>query len=174
MVRARAEGPFCVDLGAFPLVRIQSPSASDYEQVDVQSFFVGADAAMARRLPFALLHDARNMPYVDEPRQARFLEELHRRRLLIGKYMRAYAAVVSSPRERGLITALGWSAHLPLPTRLFSTEAEASAFLFGRCAKPLVKAREREGRTGLMDRVVDHDHDHAPVNDHVAELASDA
>jgi hypothetical protein len=141
MVRARAEGPFSVDLAAFPLVRIHSPSASDYEHVDVQSFFVGADAAMARREPFALLHDARDMPYVDEPRQVRFLEELHRRRLLVGKYMRAYAAVVSSPRERGLITALGWSAHLPLPTRLFSTEAEASAFLFGRCARPLASKR---------------------------------
>ena len=133
MVRARAEGPFRVELGAFPLVRIHSPSASDYEHVDVLSFFAGADAAMAQRLPFAVLHDARDMPYVDERRQVRFLEQLSRRRLLIGKYMRAYAAVVSSPRERGLITALGWSAHLPLPTRLFASESEATAFLLARC-----------------------------------------
>jgi hypothetical protein len=168
MVRARAEGPFCVDLGAFPLVRIHSPSASEYEHVDVQSFFTAADAAMARRSPFAVLHDARDMPYVDEPRQARFLEELQRRRLLIGKYMRAYAAVVSSPRERGLITALGWSAHLPLPTRLFSNEPEASAFLLARCtARPLAKTRARQPEVGPSsaapkDKVDDQLHVHDP------------
>lgn len=135
MARTRGEGPFSVDLTAFPLVRLHSPRTRDYQQLDVQSFFTCADMAMRRHRPFALLHDARDMPYVDEARQSRFLDELERRRPLISKFMLAYAAVTHSPLERGLITALGWSAHLPVPTRLFATEPDARAFLLARCAE---------------------------------------
>jgi len=132
MVRARAEGPFSIDLDAFPLVRMRSPSASEYERVDVASFFACADRVAARRAPFVLLHDARGLPYVDERRQRDFLALLLCRRRALPKHLLAYAAVVSTPLERGLITALAWSAHLPIPTRLFATEPEAQAFLLDR------------------------------------------
>jgi hypothetical protein len=134
MVRARSEGQFSVELDDFPLVLLRSPSAHEHEHIDVASFFACTDLAISRRRHFVLLHDARGMPYVDEARQARFLHQLRRRRRLIGKYVLAYAAVASSPMERGMITALGWSAHLPLPTRLFSAEPEARAFLLARHA----------------------------------------
>jgi hypothetical protein len=132
MARMRAAGPFSVDLEAFPFVRLSSPSASAYESVDVASFFVCAELAAARERPFVLLHDARGMPYVDEQRQASFLDELRRCRPIIARRTIAYAAVASSPLERGLITALTWSAKLPIPLRIFSGEFEARTFLLER------------------------------------------
>ncbi|MDB4976192.1 MAG: hypothetical protein JWN48_4533 [Myxococcaceae bacterium] len=143
MVRARTEGPFTVDLDDFPLVLLRSPHAHEYEHIDVESFFACTDRAIARHRHFVLLHDARGMPYIDEARQSRFLDQLARRRRLIGKYVVAYAAVASSPLERGMITALGWSAHLPLPTRLFWAEPEARAFLLARHAGMPLRAGSR-------------------------------
>jgi hypothetical protein len=135
MSRAQTEGQFSVELDDFPLVRLRSPQRSTSgEHIDVASFFACTDRAIARHRHFVLLHDARGMPFLDEARQSRFLALLGKRRKLIGKYLLAYAAVTSSPLERGLITALGWSAHLPLPTRLFSAEPEARAFLLARHA----------------------------------------
>lgn len=135
MARARAEGPFSIDLGSFPLVRMSSPSASEYERVHVASFFTCADRAAARRAPFVLLHDARGLPYVDEPRKRAFLALLLLRRRALPKHLLAYAAVASTPLERGLITALAWSANLPIPTRIFATELEAQAFLLDRYSR---------------------------------------
>ncbi|MDB4985465.1 MAG: hypothetical protein JWN04_643 [Myxococcaceae bacterium] len=143
MARARSEGRFSVDLDAFPLVLLRSPSAQEYEHIDVASFFACTDRAIAKHRHFVLLHDARGMPYVDEPRQSRFLAQVARRRRQIGKYVVAYAAVASSPLERGMITALGWSAHLPLPTRLFGAEPEARAFLLARHADVPLRAAAR-------------------------------
>lgn len=121
-----------VDLDGFPLVRLQSPSASEYEAVDVASFFVCVKLAIARRHPFVLLHDARDLPYVDEPRQAQFLDALEQFRPTIERRTIAYAALTSGPLERGLITALAWACKVPFPTRMFATEFEARAFLLER------------------------------------------
>lgn len=152
-LRSRAEGrastgQFSIELDDFPLVRLRSPSAQHCEHIDVASFFACTDLAIARHRHFVLLHDARGMPYVDEASQSLFLEQLARRRPLIGKYVLAYAAVVSSPLERGMITALGWFAHLPLPTRLFAAEAEARSFLLARHAGMPLRARAPRDANG--------------------------
>jgi hypothetical protein len=132
VTRVRSEGPFTVDLDSFPLVRMRSPSASDFEYVDVQSFFACFELALARHEPFVLLHDARGMAYVDDHRQARFLQELAHVRPTIVRRTVAYAAITEAPLERGLITALSWACQLPLPTRIFAAELEARAFLLER------------------------------------------
>lgn len=132
MSRARAEGLFSVELEAFPFVRLRSPLALEHDSVDVGSFFVCVALACAREQPFVVLHDARGMPYVDEPRQSAFLSQLAHFRPLIVRRTIAYAVVAHSPLERGLVTALRWSANLPIPIKLFGDEADARAFLLER------------------------------------------
>lgn len=135
MARTRAEGPFSIELDAFPLVRLRSPSSQRFESVDVASFFACLDQAIARRMPFVLMHDARLLPYVDEQRQSCFFSLLARRRRYLARQLVAYAAITVTPFERGLITALAWSANLAIPTRLFATEADGEAFLRARYAR---------------------------------------
>jgi hypothetical protein len=139
-MQSRAGGPFSVDLEAFPLVRVGSPTGMWTER-DVVEFFACADQAVSRRARFVLLHDARGMPRLTEPQQRSFLEKLLRRHTLIERFVLAYGAIAPSPLERGVLTALSWSTHLAMPRRIFATEAEATRYLRGVYAR--VAPRQR-------------------------------
>ena len=132
MTRAKAEGPFSVDLSAFPLVRLGSPHVAQYDYPSAASFFSCIDQALARNEPFVVLHDARSVPHADELRRNQFLEHLETRRSAVERLVVAYAAVCGSPLERGLITAFIWFIRLPLPIRIFGAELEARHWLLSR------------------------------------------
>ncbi len=132
MTRANAEGPFSVDLAAFPLVRLGSPQVAQYDYPSADSFFACIDQGLARNEPFVVLHDARGVPHADELRRKQFMEHLEVRRHAIERLVVAYAAVCGSPLERGLITAFIWFIRLPLPIRIFGGELEARQWLLSR------------------------------------------
>lgn len=133
-MHARAGGPFSVDLAAFPLVRVGSPTGV-WAEGDIAKFFACADRAISRRARFVLLHDARGMPRLTAPQQQSFLEELLRRRALIERFVLAYGAIAPSPLERGVLTALSWSTGLAMPRRIFASEAEATCYLLDAYAR---------------------------------------
>lgn len=132
MARTQIEGPFVADLSSFPLLQIASPSVVQYDHVNIPSFFACIDRGLATQTRFAVLHDARALPHVDDLRRQHFMELIDARRPELGKHVAAYAAVVSTPLERGIITAFMWFIKLPMPLRLFTSEAEARNWLLGR------------------------------------------
>ena len=132
MTRNQLEGPFLADLGSFPLLEIASPNVADFNHVSIPSYFACIDQGLLRKTRFAILHDARAMPHVDDLRRKQFMDLLDPRRPEVVKYVAGYAAVVSSPLERGIITAFMWFIKLPFPIRLFANPAEARDWLFGR------------------------------------------
>lgn len=132
MARNQIEGPFLADLRDFPLLEIRSPNVAQYDHVSIPTFFHCVDQGLLRKTHFAVLHDARAMPHVDDGRRQEFMELLDLRRHEVVRYVAAYAAIVSSPLERGLITAFMWFIKLPFPIRLFANEAEARRWLLSR------------------------------------------
>jgi hypothetical protein len=134
-MQGQAGEPLSVELDAFPLVRIGSPGGRAWSMEDVESFFACADHAISRRARFVLLHDARGMPRLDSVQRGRFLAELARRKPVVERFLIAYGAVAQSPLERGVLTALAWSAPLALPRRIFAGESEAKSFLLEAYAR---------------------------------------
>jgi hypothetical protein len=132
MTRAGAEGAFTVDLGGFPLVRLNSPDISQYDQVSVPSYFACLDLALAKNAPFVILHDVRGNPPVSDANRREFLEHLEPRRARIEQLVIAYASTCGSPLERAIITAFTWFIKLPLPIRIFTSETEARTWLLTR------------------------------------------
>ncbi len=132
MARTQIEGPFVADLSSFPLLQIASPSVANYEHVNIASFFACVDRGLATQTRFAVLHDARALPHVDDLQRQHFVELIDARRAELGKHVAAYAAIVATPLERGIITAFMWFIKLPMPLRLFTNEAEARSWLLSR------------------------------------------
>jgi hypothetical protein len=134
MPRSQSEGPFVLRRSESGWIELSSPDVAVYDQVSIPSFWACVDVGLSRRAPFVVLHDARCIPHVDEAHTRQFLEQLEPRREAIGRYVLAYAAIVSSPMEQGLITAFTWFVRLPLPLRIFRRESEARSFLGARIA----------------------------------------
>ncbi len=132
MTRNQLEGPFLADLRDFPVLEIASPNVAHCDHVSIPSFFDCVDQGLARHIRFAVLHDARGMPHVDDVRRQEFMELLDARRPEVVKHVAAYAAVVSSPLERGVITAFMWFVKVPFPVRLFASPDDARAWLLSR------------------------------------------
>jgi hypothetical protein len=149
-MQGQAGGPLSVDLDDFPLVRLGSTGGRAWRSDDVARFFACADRAISRRARFVLLHDARGMPRLDAGQQGRFLAELARRKPLIERFVLAYGAVVQTPLERGVLTALAWSSPLALPRRIFASESEARSFLLDTYAR--VGPRKRRSGEYLIKR----------------------
>jgi hypothetical protein len=126
------DGLFEYDLQSLPLLRILSPHVADFGSVDVPSFFAAVDAGFAHEVPFAVLHDARGLPPVSRAARVLFVEMVNERRPLLTQRVAAYAAVVGSPFERGIVTAISWFSNPPLPVRLFERLDYAEAWLTQR------------------------------------------
>ncbi|MFT3923560.1 MAG: hypothetical protein QM778_13600 [Myxococcales bacterium] len=132
MTRDRAEGPFRVELDAFPFVHMSSPSVAQFDQPSASSFFECIDRGLERGQPFVILLDARGVPHADEVRRKDFMRLLTARRADVEQRVVAFAAVCGSPLERGLVTAFMWFIRLSLPIRIFGNEGEAKAWLLAR------------------------------------------
>lgn len=129
------EGHFAPRYDGTAIVRIDSPNVANYEAVNISSFFDGIDGGLERDQPFMVLHDARGIPPVDLPRRLEFLRCIDARRGQLNERVVAYGAVVSSPFERGLVTAFAWFVQLSLPIRLFPSVEEAEGWLRQRHAE---------------------------------------
>lgn len=138
MTRANVEGPFRVDLTAFPLVHMGSPNVAQYDHPSADSFFGCIDQGLAREAPFVILLDARGVPHADDLRRREFMRHLEARRARIERTVVAFGAICGSPLERGVITAFMWFIRLPLPIRIFGHELEARSWLLGRYEASLV------------------------------------
>jgi len=125
-------GLFEYELEGLHLLRILSPNVADFDSVDVPSFFAAVDAVLERQAPFAVLHDARGMPPVSSAARIHFVQLVNERRPLLTRYVAAYAALVGSPLERGIVTAVSWFSNPPLPVRLFERPGDAEAWLSQR------------------------------------------
>ena len=132
MPRSQAEGPFEGRIAGFPSLEVRSPSVALYDHVSIPSFFDCIDLGLARKQPFFVVHETHNSPHVDDERRKHFMVMLEERRREIELYVIAYAAVVSSPLERGLITAFIWFSKLPMPMRSFASRSDANLWLWAR------------------------------------------
>jgi hypothetical protein len=119
------------------LLEVRSPSVALYDHVSIPSFFECVDLGLARRQPFFIVHETHKSPHVDDERRKHFMMLLEQRRREIERYVIAYAAVVSSPLERGLITAFTWFCKLPMPMRPFSSRDDANSWLWARYAEAI-------------------------------------
>ncbi len=122
-------------MSRFPILWVRTPSVTLYDQVSVPTFFDCVDRGLARGTHFVVLHDAREIPNVDEWQRKEFLSLLNERRPEIEQRVLGYAAIVSSPLERGIITAFTWFVRLALPLRIFTSEGEALSFCASRLAQ---------------------------------------
>ena len=132
MPRTQLEGRFVPSLANFPVLEIASPSVVHYDCVSIPSYFECIDRGLAMQTRFAILHDARALPHVDDLRRQEFQALLAPRRAEVIKHVVAYASVVASPLERGILTAFKWFIKLPFPIHLFTSEAEARSWLLSR------------------------------------------
>jgi hypothetical protein len=132
MTRTGVEGAFTVDLDGFPLVRYSSPNIVGCDRVSVPSYFACLDRALAKNVPLVILHDVRGNPPVSDQDRKDFVAAVDVRRARIEQLVVAYAAVCGSPLERAIITAFTWFIKLSFPIRIFTSEAEAKAWLSSR------------------------------------------
>ncbi len=135
MTRVSEEGPFRVNVDAFPLLRISYPHVHQFASPSNASFFSCLDRGLAFNAPFVILHDARGLPQVDDAKRREFLEFLELRRTRLERQVVACASLCSSPVERGLITAFIWFMRISVPIRIFEQETEATAWLMNQYEK---------------------------------------
>lgn len=118
------------DESRWPLVIIPSPGPREPNQVDQDSFYAEWDRFWEKRKHAFLIHDLRNVQRMDADRRRRFVQyaKLHSpaaRELVIG-----YAVLVNSKLMAGVVTAVLWLMRPPCPMKVFSSQADAEAWLF--------------------------------------------
>lgn len=112
----------------FPLVRMRVVGEDDGQLPDLESAMSAAMALFAQGKPCVLVHDLRHA-HPDAVRRKKIKEwiasvPVEKRRLI-----KAYALVVHSAVQRGIVTALLWFfAHPLVPIQVFGDEASAVAW----------------------------------------------
>jgi hypothetical protein len=113
----------------WPLLVIPSPGPRDPSTIDQDSFYAEWDRFRDNGKRAFFIHDLRNVQRMDADRRRRFVNyaKLHSptaRELIVG-----YAVLVNSKLMAGVVTAVLWLMRPPCPMKVFSTQADAEAWL---------------------------------------------
>ena len=120
-----------LELSRWPLVVIPGPGDRPAEQIDVDSFYAELDALLARDTPIVVLHDIRGMRR-DASVRKRFANWIDANGELLSRNLIAYALLLDSKLQRGIITAVLWLTRPRSPTRAFTDRDAAEAWLLDR------------------------------------------
>lgn len=127
-----SDGPqtrYLCDMSQWPLVVIAAPQGCNPDRLDPDSFYAHTDRLLDHGEPFALLYDVRNSGRLSAERRRRFVDYVEKRRRQVDASLVAYASLVSTDWQRGLLTAVLWFLTPPRPHRAFSVETEARRWL---------------------------------------------
>ncbi len=120
---------YVCDTSEWPLVIISAPPGCNPERIDADSFYAHTDRLLDHGEPFALLYDVRNSGRLSAERRRRFVDYVEKRRRAVDGSLIAYASLVSTDWQRGLLTAVLWFLTPSRPHRAFSAEVEARRWL---------------------------------------------
>jgi len=120
---------YLCDMSGWPIVTIAAPPGCNPEALDPDSFYALTDRLLDHGEPFALVYDLRHSGRLSAERRRRFVEYVERRRRDVDRCLVAYASLVSTDWQRGLLTAVLWFLNPPRPHRVFAVDAEARAWL---------------------------------------------
>jgi hypothetical protein len=136
---------YLCDTSEWPLVVISAPPGCDPDCIDAGSFYRHTDMLLANGEPFLLLHDIRHSGRLSAERRRRFANYVETKHEEVTRCLVAYAALVGTDWQRGLLTAVLWFLTPPRPQRAFSDPLAARAWLLGQLAEAGVLARAQQG-----------------------------
>jgi hypothetical protein len=122
---------YLCDTSRWPVAVISAPPGCDPEAIDPGSFYAHTDRLLAHGEPFALLYDLRHSGRLSAERRRRFAEYVKANEDRVARCLIAYASLVDSEWQRGLLTAVLWFLTPPRPHRAFSEVGEAMTWLQG-------------------------------------------
>lgn len=120
---------YLLDTLEFPLCRISAPEGCDPTRIDPDSFYAHTDSLLQLHEPFALLYDLRHSGALSAERRQRFARYVTANEALVSRYLVAFASVVETSWQQGLLTAVLWILRPPRPQRAFTEEREAVDWL---------------------------------------------
>ncbi len=120
---------YLCDMSEWPLVVISAPPGCNPDRLDPDSFYAHTDRLLDHGQPFALLYDVRNSGRLSAERRKRFVDYVERRRKEVDSNLIAYASLVATDWQRGLLTAVLWFLTPPRPHSAFSAETDARKWL---------------------------------------------
>jgi hypothetical protein len=118
---------YLVDDRRLPLVALRATAAVD-DPAALDATYRALEQVLARRQRFLMLFDLRGASS-SPSRRRRLLEWGLRHEPELRAYLGASALVVGNGLERGFVTAMLWLHPVPWPMRVFSSVAEAEAWL---------------------------------------------
>lgn len=120
---------YLCDMSTWPIVSIAAPPGCNPDLLDPDSFYAHTDRLLDHGEPFALIYDLRNSGRLSAERRRRFVEYVERRRADVDRSLVAYASLVGTDWQRGLLTAVLWFLTPPRPHRVFTVDADARSWL---------------------------------------------
>jgi hypothetical protein len=123
-----APSKYVIDRSRWPLVVLTVP-ATDPDMPAYERHLVELRALTDSREPFVLVLDARaggSIPPDQRERLRRHRRETFHERQM---YQRAFAMIAESAFQRAVLQAILWLAPEPCPAKIFSTMAEAEAWV---------------------------------------------
>ena len=124
----RAVFRYRIDESQLPLVVFESPGALPPSQIDQDSFYNEVERLLARRVPFATLHDLRGTE-PDAARRRRFSSWTQKNFDVLALRLVAHAVVIDSSIQAHILTGVLWMTRSPCPMKVFSNRADAEAWL---------------------------------------------
>lgn len=121
-----------VDDSRLPLAVFESPGRTPASEIDSDSFYAELERLIARRVPFATLHDLRDTE-PDAARRRRFTTWTETNHDVLKLRLIAHAVVLDSSVLAHILTGVLWMTRTPCPMKVFSDRAEAEAWLRSEC-----------------------------------------
>jgi hypothetical protein len=125
---------YLVDDRRLPLLVLRATSAVDDPDA-LDATYRALEQVLAKRQRFLMLFDLRGASS-SPGRRRRLLDWGLRHQQELRAYLGASALVVGNGFERGFVTAMMWLHPVPWPMRVFSSVAEAEAWLLREHAEP--------------------------------------
>ncbi len=120
---------YLCDESAWPIAVISAPAGCNPDTLEPESFYAHCDRLLDHGEPFALLYDLRHSGRLDAERRRRFVAYVESRRDDVNRALVAYASLVSTDWQLGLLTAVLWFLTPPRPHRAFTDDVEARTWL---------------------------------------------
>lgn len=120
---------YLCDESAWPIVVISAPVGCNPDTLEPDSFYAHCDRLLDHGEPFALLYDLRHSGRLSAERRRRFVEYVESRRAEVDRALVAYASLVATDWQRGLLTAVLWFLTPPRPHRAFTIDLDARTWL---------------------------------------------
>lgn len=123
----------------WPLVIVEWPTSNLIDR-DIEDFVAQANAYLARRERFAVVHDATDVVRPSAIMRSKLATHIHDHREEMVRYIAASGVVTPSPLVRGAVTAIHWISPAPFPQRTFATVEEATPWVLAQLDHPQNRA----------------------------------